>query len=97
LDFYCLTADGETIDHELFVNNILTTSFLENEFRKYSLTNEAYEIVDTTYGKIIRSSYNTIDANGDVIAHNIPGSNATPDTQRKAESQNFVDEGDVQD
>jgi hypothetical protein len=60
LDFYCLTADGETIDHEKFVTSILTTAFLENEFRKYDLND--YEIVDTANGKIIRSSYNTIDA-----------------------------------
>jgi len=93
LDFYCLTADGETIDHEKFVTSILTTSFLENEFRKYDLND--YEIVDTANGKIIRSSYNTIDANGDVVAHNIPGSNATPDTQVKAETQDFTDEGSV--
>lgn len=95
LDFYCLTAEGERIDHEKFVNVILTTNFLENEFRKYDLND--YEIVDTSHGKIIRSSYNTIDANGDVIAHNIPGSNATPDSQYQSEPQEFVDEGDVTD
>lgn len=95
LDFYCLTAEGERIDHEKFVNTILTTNFLENEFRKYDLND--YEIVDTSHGKIIRSSYNTIDANGDVVAHNIPGSNATPDSQDQSESQEFVDEGDVTD